>query len=129
MWVEIGKWIVILFGIFFMVACGIMLIKPNVAREILRKAGSTNLINYGEITIRMIPAIGLILSADYSKFPLMFKVSGWFMIATSLILYFVPKSLHHAFSNKCADFLTPKHFQLISPLSFLIGMLIIYCVS
>ena len=128
MWIEIGKWIVVLFGIFFICAASIMLFKPKIARETLRKAGSTNFINYAEITFRMIPAIGLILVADNSKFPEIFKIFGWFMLVTSFILYFVPRKLHHNFSNKCADILKPIYFQLISPFAFLFGILIIYFV-
>jgi hypothetical protein len=128
MWVEIGKYIVILFGIFIISAGGMMLIKPKTARSILRKAGSTNFINYAEITLRMLPAIGFILVANNSKFTDVFKLFGWFMLFTSLILYFVPRNLHHNFSNKCADLLKPLYFQFISPFAFLFGILIIYSV-
>jgi uncharacterized membrane protein YfcA len=123
--IEIAKWTIIAFGIFFIIVGLIMLFKPIAARETLRKAGSTNLINYGEITLRMIPAIALIVFSDYSKFPLYFKLFGWFMLTTSFVLYFVPKKKHHDFSNKCADVLKPLYFQLISPVSVLIGILII----
>jgi uncharacterized membrane protein YfcA len=123
--VVIAKWTLIAFGIFFIIVGLIMLFKPIVARETLRKAGSTNLINYGEITLRMIPAIALIVFSAYSKFPLFFKLFGWFMLSTSLVLYFVPKKNHHDFSNKCADVLKPLYFQFISPVSVLIGILII----
>lgn len=123
--VEIAKWTLITFGIFFICVGGIMLFRPKTARETLRKAGSTNLINYGEITIRMIPAAALIIFSDYSKYPEFFKLFGWFMLVTSFILYFVPKKLHHDFSNKCADILKPIYFQLISPFSILIGIMII----
>jgi uncharacterized membrane protein YfcA len=128
MLVEIGKWIVILFGIFFIGVAVIMLLKPKIARETLRKAGSTNFINYAELTIRMIPAIGLILAADSSRFSDVFKLFGWFMLLTSFILYLVPRKLHHDFSNKCADILKPLYFQLISPFALIIGILIIYSV-
>lgn len=128
MYPEIGKAIVILFGIFFILVGFLMLIKPKIARATLRKAGSTNFINYAEITIRMIPAIGLILAADNSKFPEIFKIAGWFMIFTSLVLYFVPRKLHHNFSNKSADILKPRYFQFIAPFAMGIGIFIIYCV-
>jgi hypothetical protein len=105
-----------------------MLFAPKKARETLRKAGSTNFINYGEITLRMIPAIGLIIYADYSKYPDVFKLFGWFMLGTSTILYFVPRRLHHAYSLKSADILKPLYFQLISPFAFLFGSVVIYCV-
>ncbi|MDP5139233.1 MAG: hypothetical protein NWP83_02040, partial [Spirosomaceae bacterium] len=76
MMIEIGKWIVTSFGVFFIFVAALMLFKPKTARATLRKAGSTNFINYAEITIRMIPAIGLILAADRSKFTNAFTVVG-----------------------------------------------------
>lgn len=111
-----------------MVAGGIMLMKPQIARSTLRKAGSTNFINYAEITLRMVPAIGLILVAETSRFTEVLKIFGWFMLITSLLLYLVPRKWHHAFSNQCADVLKPLYFQFIAPFSFLIGILIIYSV-
>ncbi|MNL28932.1 hypothetical protein D3C87_1505980 [compost metagenome] len=129
MMTMIAKWIILLFGIFFISVGLLMLIAPKKAREILRKAGSTNFINYAEITIRMIPAIGLILYSDFSKFPDFFRIFGWFMLLTSLILYFVPRQLHHNYSLKCADIIKPLYFQLISPFAIFIGVVIIYSVS
>ena len=126
--IEIARWIVLCFGLFFIVLSGIMLLTPNKARATLRKAGSTAFINYAEITLRMIPAAGLILVAENSKFPDVFKIFGWFMLLTSFILYFVPRKLHYQFSNKCADILLPIYFKLISPFALLIGLLIIYSV-
>ena len=122
---EIAKWTLIAFGIFFICVGGIMLIRPKTARETLRKAGSTNFINYAEISLRMIPAIALIIFSDYSKYPEFFKLVGWFMLITSFVLYFVPRKSHHHFSNKCADILKPIYFQFISPFSIIIGIMII----
>lgn len=123
---SISKWTTIVFGLFFIGVGLIMLFKPKKAREILRKAGSTNLINYTEITLRMIPATALILSANQSKFPEIFKIFGWFMLCTSIVLYFVPRQIHHKFSLGAADFLKPFYFQLVSPFTFIIGVFIIY---
>lgn len=125
---TIAKWTVILFGVFFIFIGFLMLIKPRKARDTLRKAGSTNFINYAEITIRIIPAVALILTADNSKYPDILKIFGWFMLLTSLVLYFVPRQLHHNFSNKAADILKPFYFQLISPFSVLFGSALMYCV-
>lgn len=58
---TIAKWTILFFGIFFICVGVIMLFAPKKARQILRKAGSTNFINYAEITIRMIPAFDFIL--------------------------------------------------------------------
>ena len=124
--IEIAKWIVIFFGIFIIFIGFVMLINPTKARNTLRKAGSTNLINYAEITMRLIPAIALILCAEVSKYPIAFKIFGWIMLITSLILYVVPRKTHHQFSMKSADILKPLYFRLISPFAFIFGGLILY---
>ena len=124
----IAKYTLILFGLFFIFVSALMLFNPEKARATLRKAGSTNFINYAEITIRMIPATALIVYSDFSKFPEVFKIFGWFMLVTSWVLYFVPRQLHHNFSNRSADVLKPLYFQFISPFSFIIGAIIIYSV-
>ena len=124
--IEIAaKWTVILFGLFFIFAGLLMLFHPGKSRAILRKAGSTNFINYAEITLRMIPAAAFILAAHLSKYPEVFKIAGWFMLCTSFVLYFVPRQMHHQFSTKAANMLKPLYFQLISPFAFAIGSLII----
>jgi len=124
--IEFAKWIVICFGLFIILIGFLMLFYPKKARNTLRIAGSTNLINYAEITIRIIPAIGLILCSEISKFPYAFKIFGWIMLLTSIVLYFVPRKLHHKFSMKSADILKPIYLRIISPLAFLLGGLIIY---
>ena len=126
MYPEIGKYIVLLFGLFFIAVGFLMLLKPSTARGILRKAGSTNLINYAEITLRMIPAIGLILAAPLSKYPSFLLLFGWFMLGTSLVLYFIPRTLHHNFSNKAADVLKPQYFLLIAPFAIAIGVFLLF---
>jgi uncharacterized protein YjeT (DUF2065 family) len=126
--IQMAKYVVILFGLFLIGAGLLMLFRPQKAREYLRKVGSNNLINYSEITIRMIPAAALIMYSDLSKYPDIFRILGWFMIATSLILYFTPRQMHHRYALKCADILSPLHFRLISPFSILFGCSIIYSV-
>ena len=124
--IEIAKWIVIMFGVFILFVGFLMLFAPKKARATLRKAGSTNFINYSEITIRLIPAVALILYSDFSKFPEAYKIFGWIMLITSLILYLLPRKIHHKFCMKSADILKPIYFQFISPFAFLFGGLIIY---
>lgn len=124
----IAKWIVIVFGIFLIVSGFLMLLYPKKAINILRKAGSTNLINYTEITIRMIPALALILYADISHYPIILKSLGWFMLATSVVLYVIPRESHHRYSLKWADRIKPFYFQLISPFALCFGAFIIYSV-
>lgn len=127
--IIVAKWIVVLFGIFLISTGFLMLFAPDKAREILRKAGSTNLINYGEITIRMIPAAAMIISYEYSRYPEVFRIFGWFMLLTSVVLYFVPRQIHHNFSLKSAEILKPIYFRLIAPFAWLFGCALIYGVN
>ncbi len=126
--ITVAKWIVIFFGLFLIASGMLMLFRPSKAREILRKAGSTNLINYGEITLRLFPAAGMVIYAPFSKFQVAFELLGYFMLGTSFILYFVPKRIHHGYSQACADFLEPTYWRLISPFSFLFGSVVLYAV-
>lgn len=126
MLLEIAKWVVILFGLFIITVAFVMLVNPKNARATLRKAGSTNFINYAEITVRLIPAIAMIVHSDFSKYPEAFNIFGWIMIITSLVLYVVPRALHHNFAMKSADLLKPIYVQWISPFAFLLGGLIMY---
>jgi len=126
--VILAKCVIILFGIFIISVGILMLFNPEKVLATLRKAGSTNLINYAEITIRLIPAIALVICVPYSRFPEILKLFGWFMIATSLILYFVPRKYHHAYSMKWAGILKPVQVRLISPLAFIFGSAMIYSV-
>ena len=124
--IILSRYIVILFGIFLIGVGVLMLLKPTKAREYLRKAGSTNLINYKEITIRLIPAAALVLYAEHSKFPDIFTYLGWFMIVTSLVLYVVPRKLHHNYALRSAEILTPGLIRVVSPFSLLFGCAVIY---
>lgn len=123
-----AKYLVMAFGIFIIAIGFLMLIKPQKAREILRMAGSTPLINYGELILRMIPAAGLILSAADSKYPQFFALLGWFMIGTSVFLMLLPRKYHHAYALKCADILTPGRIRAIAPLSFIFGGFLLHAI-
>ncbi len=124
--ITMAKWTVILFGALIIAVGFLMLLAPEKARATLRKAGSTHFINYAEITLRLITAIAMIVYADHAKFPDVFMWFGWFMLGTSLVLYGVPRQLHHNFSLQSAKILTPLFVRLLAPLAFLFGAAIIY---
>ncbi len=115
---------------FFLIATGcVMLFSPTTAWRVLNKAGSTPLINYGELTLRMIPAAGLIIYAPESRFPSVFLYLGWFMIGTSVVLMLLPRKWHYAYAQNCAKILLPYRIRMIAPLSFAFGGFLLYAVS
>lgn len=126
--ILLAKWTVIAFGIFLISVGFLQLFAPKIARATIGKAGSTNFINYAEITIRMIPAIAMILYADFCRYPEFFKLLGWFMLGTSIVLYFVPRKYHHNYALKAANILKPLYIRLLFPFSMLFGGFVLYCV-
>jgi hypothetical protein len=124
--VVLAKWTVVLFGVFIICVGFLMLFAPQQARKVLIGAGSTNFINYAEITIRMIPAGALIVYAEFSRYPAAFLALGWFMLMTSAVLYFVPRRIHHSYSLKSADLLKPVYVRLLAPFAFVFGSALIY---
>ncbi|MFC4720930.1 hypothetical protein ACFO5O_01245 [Geojedonia litorea] len=124
----IAKYIILLFAVFLIGVGLLMCFKPIKARAYLRQAASTNLINYLEITIRLIPATALVLYAEHAKAPNLFTYLGGFMIITSLVLYLVPRRLHHSYALLCADWLNPSRIRALSPLSIVFGAGLLYAV-
>ena len=125
----IPKLIVILFGLFIISAGFIMLLNPEKARQILQKAGSTNVINFTELGLRLIAGVALVLSADEAKFESFFRILGWFIAVSSVIIMIIPRRLHHQYSVKAAEILKPNYFRMVSPMAFLFGGFLIYAVS
>lgn len=70
-----------------------------------------------ETTCVFFPAVILIIYSDVSGFPAAFRVLG------SIILYFVPRAMHHNYSLKSAEILQPLYSRLLSPVSIIIGSL------
>ncbi len=127
MLLSLAKLIVILFGVFLIAAGILMFFNPKKARAILRLAASNNWINYGEISIRMIPAAALVIVAEESTASLLFQVLGYFMILTSLVLFLIPRRWHFNYAQKCAEQLKPIYYRWISPFSIFFGTYLISC--
>jgi len=124
--VLIAKYIILLFALFILSVGFLMLYDPNKARHILRKAGSTPLINYTELSLRMVPAFSMVMYAEYAHFPLFFSLLGYFMIATSVILMIIPRQWHHQYALQCAEILQPMYVRFMSIPSFIFGAVLIY---
>ncbi|SHJ70020.1 hypothetical protein SAMN04487911_13121 [Arenibacter nanhaiticus] len=106
-----------------------MVLAPKNARKIIKKAASTDLFHYTEVSKRLLPAIAMIVYADTSVYPMAFKLFGGIMVITSLVLYFVPRKMHHQYALKCAEVLKPTLIRLLSPIAVLPGSLLIISVN
>lgn len=122
---EFSYLIVILFGIFLIFAGFLMYFKPEKTREIIAKAGSTYLINYLELGIRLLVGIAFVVLASFSIYTFYFKIIGIFLIVSSLLLMCLPIRLHNKFSRNAAEKLKPIYLKIFGPISILIGILLL----
>lgn len=125
---TVAQGLVILFGLWLIAVSGLMLARPHVALRYLARAASTDLINYGEITLRMIAGLALVACADLSRFPQAFRVAGWVIAATSAVLLFVPRRWHALYAVWWSEKLTPGWVRVAAPFSLGVGILVIYAV-
>jgi uncharacterized membrane protein YfcA len=120
----ISHFIVVLFGVFLIFAGFLMIFKPEKTKEIISKAGSTYLINYTELGIRLFIGIAFVISSKIANYEFQFKIAGYFLIVSALILMCLPIKLHNKFSRKAAEQLKPIHLKIFGPISILFGFIL-----
>ena len=124
----ISKSIVFAFGLFLIYSGFLMLFNPERARAIIGKAGSTIVINYGELIIRLLLGISFVISAKSNAYELYFRVFGYFLIISAVILMLTPIKTHHKFSTKAAETLRPIYLRICAPFSRAFGILILMAI-
>ncbi len=124
----ISQWLIILFALWLIVVSLVMIASPQRALQGLSKMASTNLINYTEITLRLIAGAALATYAEFSKFPETFRIVGLFIIFSSLMLYLVPRRWHAAYAVWWSRNLPPVFIRFAAPFSLVAGGMLIYVV-
>lgn len=121
----ICRLIVITAGLWLVCVSLLMAVRPEFARRSLRKFASTNLINYTELSLRLIAGLGFYGLAAYSPYEAALKVGGGFLAITAIILMLVPRQWHHYYAQWWADKLRPWQVRLCAPFSFIFGLCVI----
>ncbi|WP_320815542.1 hypothetical protein [Flavobacterium sp.] len=124
----IAKCIIVLFGLFLVYAGFLMFFKPERVREIIGKAGSTYFINYTELGIRLIIGIAFLISSLFSIYELQFKVIGYFLMTSALLLMLVPIKTHNNFAKNAAAKLKPIYLKICAPFSIFLGTLLLIAI-
>lgn len=124
----VSKVIIICFGLFLIYSGFLMFINPEKARVIIGKAGSTIVINYGELIIRLVLGISFVISAEANAYEKYFTIFGYFLIISAVILMLTPMKTHHKFSTKAAETLKPIYLRICAPFSVSFGILILIAI-
>ena len=123
--VLIAKYSIFIFALFLIYAAYLMFFKPYKTKGIIGKAGSTYLINYGELGIRFFIGIAFVWVSVISKYPFYFKIIGYFLMVSALALMALPIQKHNQFSKKAAAILQPIHLKVCALFSVLFGILLL----
>ena len=123
---TIAYWLLILSGL-WLIAVGVFICaRPLIALQYLGKMASTNLINYTEISLRMISGFAFVIYEELSRFPEVLRISGWFLIISSAILFLIPRRWHAAYAVYWSKKLTPLYLRIASPFSLAAGTFLIF---
>ncbi len=105
-----------------------MFFNPEKARTIIGKAGSTILINYGELIVRLLLGISFVISAEANTYQQYFTIFGYFLMISAVILMLTSMKTHHKFSTKAAETLKPIYLRICAPFSIGFGILILLAI-
>ena len=124
----VSKGIIICFGVFLIYSGFLMFLNPEKARAIIGKAGSTFVINYGELVTRLVLGICFVICAKMNAYEQYFSIFGYFLIISAVILMLTPMKTHHKFSTKAAERLKPIYLRICAPFSIAFGLLILVAI-
>jgi len=124
----ISKILVFVFGMFLIFSGFLMFLNPERARATIGKAGSTIIINYGELIVRLLLGISFVIAAKTNTYEQYFTIFGYFLIISAVILMLTPMKTHHKFSTKAAETLKPMYLRICAPFSIGFGLLILVAI-
>lgn len=121
--------LLVFFGVWLIAVGALMVVRPKKALFFLSKAASTALLNYGEITLRLITGLAFVHFADYSRSPEILQIFGWFLIVTSIFLYLTPRAWHARYATWWSAKLDSWMVRIFGSLSITGGALLIFAVA
>ncbi len=128
MFAVAAQGLVLLAGVWLIGLGGWMLIRPRDALAALARMGGSPAIHIGEMAIRILAGLALLLAASASRSPSAMTVIGGFLIASALILLILPRRWHAAYSTFWAGRIPVPAVRLIGPLSWAMGAALIWAV-
>jgi hypothetical protein len=116
-------------GLWLIAVSLFMLVTPRRALRALAAMGGTRTVHFGEMAIRTLAGLALVLAAATSRFPSVIALIGWFLIASALILTILPRRWHAAYSTCWAQRIPVTAVRLVAPLSMVAGGLLIWSLA
>lgn len=126
MFAAISHALVVLAGL-WLAGLGVwMLARPVQALNVLAAMGSSPTIHFGEMAVRALVGLALVVASPQSRFPTAITIIGVFLIVTALALTIMPRRWHLAYSTAWARRIPVMTVRLIAPVSILAGAVLIW---
>jgi hypothetical protein len=106
----------------------LMASRPDRALAVLAAMGSTWAIQLGEHLPRLAAGIAFVLAAPASKAPDAFRVFGWFLAASSVVILLAPKAWHARYARYWAARIPLWAARALAPFSAAAGAIVIWAV-
>lgn len=116
-----GLWL-ILVGLF-------MLFYPARALRALALFGSTPLLHFSELGLRMVAGLALILAGPFSHLPEFLVLAGWFIALSSVVLMLLPRTWHAAYAIWWSARLSVTAVRWLAPVACLAGAALIHVLA
>ena len=123
--------LVVAAGVWLVGVAIVMAFRPAYGLHLMEKMSATLersgwRLQFSEQGLRVLAGLALIVRAPASKPPLLFEVSGWVLVGTSLLIIAAPIRWHGAYGRWLLKGLTPLMLRILSPVSALAGAGLIY---
>lgn len=118
-------------GLWLVAVAFLMALRPRTSLHLLEKmtsnlAASSWRLQLTEQGLRIIAGAALIVRAPLSKLPLAFDVAGWCIVISSLFILAAPIQWHASYGRMLSRRLTPLIVRVLSPVSAIMGVGIVY---
>lgn len=119
--------IVTLTGVFLLCLAAASVFRPRLAAYFLNGFANSARAHYSEISLRLLVGAALILAAPGMHFSYVFKLFGWLIVVTSMVLLLLPWRWHQRFAQTVLPPLT-KQVWLFALLSLPLSVALLYAV-
>ena len=122
---NVASAITLLAGFWLIGLALVALIKPDSARSFLGGFASSAFTHFLEIFLRIIVGSAFVIHSPTMNYSAIFNVFGWLLVATSVVLLFVPWKLHRRFADWSLPMVT-RWMKLFGLVSAVAGILILF---
>ena len=118
-------------GLWLVAVSFLMALRPRHCLQLFEKmisnlAASNWRLNLTEQGLRIVAGAALIVRSSLAKLPLAFKVAGWCIVISSLLILALPIRWHASYGRWCSRWLTPLVLRVLSPVPAIVGAGIVY---